>query len=643
MDYHCQKPQLNTGSQVAINKERERQDGLSSYNEAQIEAITTTQGPVMVISCAGSGKTTVILERTARIVKQTGRPNRILVVTFSKAAATEMENRFREKYGAGGVRFATIHSICYSVLASTYGLKADAILKESEKRQFFRMMQETLIARGAEISDDFDEFYQEITSVISRVASRAESSGVSGNICDDAEKRKIYQWLLEEYTAYKKQNRKVDFDDMILLCYRCLKGNQQVLAYWQGIFDYVLIDEYQDTSALQAQIFFLLCEKHRNLCVVGDDDQAIYGFRGADSGIFLKFQQQYPDCRKIFMTVNYRSLPQIVRRSAAVIGNNRQRFTKEFQTAREGAGKIQIIRCGSDVKQVEAILKGVDEGLKKGLALKDMAVLYRVKREAASLVNRLLLEGIPFYTRELPQDIHKGMVYQGVMAYYRLANRIEVQSDLQRILNRPKRYLKQQLVRDCKLDRNQLYQACIRDAVSPREYDRINDTVNQLFLDLRNLKSLSPSSFLEYLDKDMGYVESLKDYAEYRKISPEEMERDYAALTAEARGFQDMAQWKAYVEESGGRGFVPDENGLYLSTFHGAKGLEWKKVWIISADEKVTPYFKEGEYQDLEEERRLFYVAMTRARDELQILTTEGKDRRKREMSRFVEEMMGRK
>ena len=634
---------------------------MNTYNEAQIQAITTIQGPVMVISCAGSGKTTVILERTARILKQTGRPSRILVVTFSKAAATEMEQRFREKYGAGGVRFATIHSICYSVLASTYGLKADAILKESERRQFFRNVQESLMAGGAEIADDFDEFYQEITSVISRVASRADSSGmisradgsravlraeggnILSNICDDAEKRKMYQRILEEYTVYKKRNRKVDFDDMILLCYRCLKGNAQVLAYWQGIFDYVLIDEYQDTSALQAQIFFLLCKKHRNLCVVGDDDQAIYGFRGADSSIFLKFQQQYPDCRKIFMTVNYRSLPQIVRRSAAVIGHNGQRFAKEFQTVREGSGKIQIIRCGSDLKQVEAVLRGVDEAMKKGLALKEMAVLYRVKREAASLVNRLLLEGIPFYTRELPLDIHKGMVYQDVMAYYRLANRIEIQGDLQRIINRPKRYLKQQLVRDCRLDRNQLYQACIRDAVLPREYDRINDTVNQFFLDLRNLKDLSPSSFLEYLDKDMGYVESLKEYAEYRKISSEEMERDYAALAAEVKGFQNMAQWMAYVEETGSKGFVPDENGLYLSTFHGAKGLEWKKVWILSADEKVTPYLKEGEYQDLEEERRLFYVAMTRARDELQILTTSGKDRGKRKMSRFVEEMMGQK
>ena len=634
---------------------------MNTYNEAQIQAITTIQGPVMVISCAGSGKTTVILERTARILKQTGRPSRILVVTFSKAAATEMEQRFREKYGAGGVRFATIHSICYSVLASTYGLKADAILKESERRQFFRNVQESLMAGGAEIADDFDEFYQEITSVISRVASRADSSGmisradgsravlraeggnILSNICDDAEKRKMYQRILEEYTVYKKRNRKVDFDDMILLCYRCLKGNAQVLAYWQGIFDYVLIDEYQDTSALQAQIFFLLCKKHRNLCVVGDDDQAIYGFRGADSSIFLKFQQQYPDCRKIFMTVNYRSLPQIVRRSAAVIGHNGQRFAKEFQTVREGSGKIQIIRCGSDLKQVEAVLRGVDEAMKKGLALKEMAVLYRVKREAASLVNRLLLEGIPFYTRELPLDIHKGMVYQDVMAYYRLANRIEMHGDLQRIINRPKRYLKQQLVRDCRLDRNQLYQACIRDAVSPGEYDRINDTVNRFFLDLRNLKGLSPSSFLEYLDKDMGYVESLKEYAEYRKISSEEMERDYAALAAETKGFQNMAQWLAYVEETGSKGFVPDENGLYLSTFHGAKGLEWKKVWILSADEKVTPHLKEGEYQDIEEERRLFYVAMTRARDELQILTTSGKERGKRKMSRFVEEMMGQK
>lgn len=621
----------------------------TEFNEAQLEAIHTIRGPVMVISCAGSGKTTVILERTAGILKETRQPSRILVGTFSRAAAAELANRFQAEYGVCGVRFTTIHSICYSVLASTYGLTAESILKEKERRDFFRTLQERLLAAGETVTEDFEEFYQEISEELGR-----------GNPAEDrrnpAEGRKaltvdsgkgLLKQIREAYTGFKKQNHKVDFDDMILLCFRCLKGNPQVLSYWQSVFDYIMIDEYQDTSPIQAEIFFLLAEKHGNLCVVGDDDQSIYGFRGADSGIFLKFQQKYPECRRIFMTVNYRSLPQIIRRSAALIAHNSARFDKEFQAARkaehragEDQSAIRIIRCGSELKQVEAVLKGLDEGRKRGLQFKEMAVLYRVKREAAPLVNRLLLEGIPFYIRELPQDIHKGLVYQDIMAYYRLANGMEEQGDLFRIWNRPKRYLKNQLIRGCALDRLALYRACTRDACTPHEYDRINDTVNQLFLDLRNLRGLSPSCFLEYLNRDMGYLDSVKEYAEYRKLSSEEMERDYAALAVEAGSFPDMCTWAAFVEETGNKGFTADKEGVYLTTFHGAKGLEWKSVFILSADEKITPYQKKDGWQDLEEERRLFYVAMTRARDELHILTSSGKGQSRRKMSRFVEELL---
>lgn len=612
-----------------------------NWNPAQRLAIESTEGAVMVLSCAGSGKTSVILERTRRIVEKGVRPGRILVATFSKAAAGEMEKRYREEYGGGGVRFATIHSVCYSVLAGSWGLTAESILREQERRSFFREEHGLALQQGQAVSADFEEYYSGISADISRLSLEAAagvegSSGVTGKNMGNKKQDAYAQQIRQRYEQFKRKHEKVDFDDMIILCHQCLTGQPEVLEYWQGVFDYFMLDEYQDTSVLQAEIFFLLAERQGNICIVGDDDQSIYGFRGADSGIFRYFQKCFPKCQVIMLEKNYRSLPGILKCAQRVIVHNRERFPKKLQAHREGKAEIQIWNGTGDREQVAAVLKQIEKSVEAGREYRDIAVLYRVKKEAATLVNRLLLEDIPFYIREMPEDIHKGLVYRDVMAYYRLSQGMEEPGDLQQIINRPKRYIKNNLIRNCRLNRNELYLACTRDVSAPYEYDRINDTVNQLFLDLRNLKELKPTEFLGYLKYEMKYMDSLMEYARYRELDEEEMERDYAALLGEAARFSTMEEWQAYVEEIR-RGSCLNPDGVYLSTFHGAKGLEWKEVIIISANEKVTPYHQGGRCGDLEEERRLFYVAMTRARDKLSIFS-KGKSG---EISRFVRELKG--
>lgn len=676
-------------------------------DKAQEEAIRATEGPVMVISCAGSGKTTVILNRAAAIAQKTGRLERILTVTFSKAAAKELEERYKRdfsgkelsqnasgrayRYQDRSVRFATIHSICYSILAGAYGLRAENILTEKEKKEFFMKLHETLLEKGERIPERYEDFRSEAETYISRAmtglarnsesenkaqmgkeAVRPERTGFSlpenrvksGKKMirqeekriftseDEAErarderekklgreKQKVYERVLHTYGYFKQKNQKVDYDDMILKSYQCLKEQEAVRAYWQDMFDYIMIDEYQDTSSIQAEIFLMLSEKHRNLCVVGDDDQCIYGFRGADSSIFLKFQQYFPECRKIYLTTNYRSRPLIVKRASKLIACNKKRFFKEFvagraeediqkeaddslqETAKEPQKAVRMLCCGSEMKEIEAILRYLDEGQKKGENWSDTAVLYRTRNTAAALVNRLLLEKIPFYIRELPMDIHKGLVCRDICAYYRLAQGIGGNQDLIQILNRPKRYLKSNLLRGCKPDRYEMYNACIRESGTQWEYDRINDTINQLFLDLRNLKKLEPEAFLDYLIEKMGYGQGLKEYCEYRGLDWEEQEQDIAALVYEAGCFPNMEAWYQYVSGQENSPYPLDKEGVYLSTFHGAKGLEWPRVCILGADENVTPLKREGEIADMEEERRLFYVAMTRAREELVILS----------------------
>lgn len=644
-------------------------------DEAQKEAIRATEGPVMVISCAGSGKTTVILNRAAAIAQKTCRPERILTVTFSKAAAKELEERYKRDFlgkefaqNASGkashcqnrsVRFATIHSICYSILAGAYGLRAENILTEKEKKEFFTNIHETLLEKGERIPERYEDFRSEAETYIScamtgvagkekRASFEKEkvrqeekriftSEDEAENVRDEQEKKlgrekqKVYERVLHTYGYFKQKNKKVDYDDMILKSYQCLKEQEAVRAYWQDMFDYIMIDEYQDTSAVQAEIFLMLSEKHRNLCVVGDDDQCIYGFRGADSSIFLKFQQYFPECRKIYLTTNYRSRPLIVKRASKLIFCNKKRFSKEFvagraeeETAKEPQKAVRMLCCGSEIKEVEAILRYLDEGQKKGERWSDTAVLYRTRNTAAALVNRLLLEKIPFYIRELPMDIHKGLAYRDICAYYRLSQGIGGNQDLMQILNRPKRYLKSNLLRGCKPDRYEMYNACIRESGTQWEYDRINDVINQLFLDLRNLKKLEPEAFLDYLIEKMGYEEALKEYCEYRGMDWEEQEGDLAALVYEAGCFPTMDAWYQYVSGQENSPYPLDREGVYLSTFHGAKGLEWLRVCILGADENVTPLKRDGEIKDMEEERRLFYVAMTRAREELVILSASG-------------------
>lgn len=612
------------GGRAADGVQKPGRGDAPSLNPVQLEAASCIHGPVAVVSCAGSGKTTVILERARRIIASGVPPHRVLTVTFSRAAARELEGRYARRFDGAVPRFSTIHSLCYSVLAASRGLGKESILTEQEKRSFFLRQQQAAMEAGERMAcRDFDEFYRDILSYIGkRMAEgpeRAEGRPQKRISCEER--------LFQTYTCWKRRQEKVDFDDMILLCRQSFMENQELLARWQGIFDFIMIDEFQDTSLIQAEIFYLLAKPHGNLCVVGDDDQSIYGFRGADSRIFQSFFHAFPGCRRFVMDTNYRSLPGITEAACRLILHNKHRIPKELTAARTGKAELEIRPCSGEEAQIDWILERIRACRERGEAYRDTAVLYRVKREAAALVDRLILEGIPFYTREMPEELHRGLAAQDVLAYYRLSHSIPQPGDLVRILNRPKRYLKNAWVRGCPLDKYALYQACTREAVGAGEYDRINDTINNFFLDLRNLRSCAPADFFAYLELEMGYRDSLQEYAEYRKLDGERLERDFLALKNEARLFSSMEEWAAFAQEPG-KGVRCDPEGVCLSTFHGAKGLEWKNVYILSANEGVTPCAtgrggsgqnSTGRSVDLEEERRLFYVAVTRAAERLGI------------------------
>ena len=674
-----------------------------NYSKEQLDAINNIDGQLCIISVAGSGKTAVIVARAENIVKHGVRPYRILVLTFSKAAAVHMGQRYISEYGNKGIRFSTIHSLCYSVLVRAYNLQADSILSDKDRMKFFtEFHRQLLYKRVVGVSDDFDEFYRKcdeyislesqneyyentheylrkcnikttdktsdktldktsdiisdnqmnkITNeIIKSTAAEIYKDNVSGYVNGYDEKMNsrekysrndtVYLKLTyEQYKEYKKANKKLDYDDMVIYCHKCLSRKPDELKYWQSVFDYIMVDEFQDTGKLQADIIYMVSDAKKNICVVGDDDQSIYGFRGARGTVFTEFMDRYPDARKIILGTNYRSLPYIIKGADKVIRNNKERIAKEMRAYRSGDGKIHTIRNVSQGKQADKVVSLVNDYAKNGGKLNEIAVLYRVKKEASVLVSTLETIGLPFYTRDMVDDIHLGMCYKDMLAYYRLSRGICENGDLQRIINRPKRYIRANLIRNCEFDRNKIYEACTKGATR-QECLRINDTINDMFLDLRTLSKIdNPIQFINYIYDNMGYEESLYEYVEYVGIDKEECMNQSDMMKKESLKLSNMSEWYNYIIDKEYRQRVDKDSGIYLSTFHGAKGLEWKKVIIISANEGITPYVYMGNVDDYEEERRLFYVAMTRAEDELDILYIDGMSNN-RQMSRYIEELM---
>ncbi len=610
----------------------------------QIDAINTIQGPVMIISCAGSGKTTVILERTNNIINVGVSPEKILVVTFSKAAALEMKDRFVQKYQSDGVKFATIHSICYTILAKAYGLNSSAILKISEKNMFFYDIYIKLKRKfGADFYTnykDIGEFCKEMELKISGFMSLVYRNNLPK--CTQVTKNQYEQEVFISYLDFKKSSGKIDYDDMIIDTHGYLKENHKALEEWRSTYQYIMIDEYQDTSILQSEIFFMLANKD-NICVVGDDDQSIYSFRNVDSAVFKRFLAEYPEAKKIFLETNYRSQPQIICLAAHLIEHNVDRFSKKFKTFKCGTAKITKRELDDSLQQSNEVINLIKDYKRHNIPLNNISVLYRIRSESSIICSRLMVEKIPFYTKELPEDIHKGLVYQDIKAYYRLANGIQGKMDLRRIINRPKRYIKAETLSYCNLDMQEIFRKCTKGIIDGERKEHIYEVIRKLFADLDNLKEKSPTNFMEYLCDKMKYRESLIEYAKFLKIDANALTAEFDTLMLEAKKFETMSEWDEYAREYRNELLKAVEKnkeiGVYFSTFHSAKGLEWDNVLIISANDRITPYERKGVIENLEEERRLFYVAMTRAREELHIIHY--KNDHGAVPSRFLDEIFG--
>ena len=604
------------------------------FNEAQTKAICHKNGPAMVLAGPGSGKTLVITRRVEYLIKKYGvRPEQILVITFTKAAAKEMRERFARitKDDRFPVTFGTFHGIYYGILKWAYRMNASNIFSEEEKMMLLR---EVIAGMELEIEDE-KEFLQGIASEIGQIKNnRLSLEEYESSNCSDQMFRQIY----EEYERRRKLLKKIDFDDMLVLCYELFQKRPDILQMWQKKFQYILIDEFQDINQVQYDVIRMLALPENNLFIVGDDDQSIYRFRGARPEIMLGFSKDYPNAKSIILDVNYRSTKAVVRAARRVIERNKNRYQKEIITVNEQGDNVHIQEVRHPVEESHYVREQIAKAVAAGTEPSQIAVLYRTNTEPRALVETFMEYHIPFQMKEHLPNLYEHFIGRDFQAYMRMALGGRDRGDFLMIMNRPNRYIGRDSV-----DRGEISFENLRKYYM--EKDWMVDRIDQLEVDLKVISRMTPYAAIQYIRKSVGYDLFLNEYAIKRKMKLEDLQELIREMEERAKEFKTIEEWFAhiekYTEELRLQAVTRTENrnAVSLMTFHAAKGLEYDTVFIIGANEDVTPYKKAELPEEMEEERRMFYVAMTRAKKHLTISYVREKNGKAMEQSRFLGEL----
>ena len=607
------------------------------FNKAQKEAITQKDGPIMVLAGPGSGKTLVITRRIEYLIQQHKvKPEEILVVTFTKAATAEMRERFLRLMEGKHlpVTFGTFHGIYYGILKWAYSLKVENILSEEEKAAMIKEAAES-VEEELDI-DDEKEFLSGISAEIGSIKNnRIDPNSFESNQCPNHVFRQIYT----EYETIRNRRRKLDFDDMLVLCYDLFVKRPDILRKWQERYAYILIDEFQDINQVQYDVIRMLAAPQNNLFIVGDDDQSIYKFRGAKPEIMLGFKKDYENVKEILLDVNYRSTKNVVYGAQKVIRKNRNRYEKKIITLNEQGENVHIQETRNPVEESRYVLGRITEELKKGVPPSEIAVLYRTAMEPRALVETLMEYNVPFQMKEHLPNLYEHFIGKNLCAYLRMAIGKRERKDFLEVMNRPIRYISRSAV-----ETGEVSFESLRKFYCDKEW--MLDRIDQLDVDLRVMKNLTPYAAIQYIRKKIGYDDFLRDYALTHKIKTEDLFEVLNEIQERAKEYKTLEDWFEHISqyrqelERKAKSDKYNPDAISLLTMHSAKGLEFHSVFIIEANEDVCPYRKAEIVEDMEEERRMFYVAMTRAKKKLVISYVKERNGKPMFPSRFVNELL---
>lgn len=579
------------------------------FSKEQIEAINHVDGPMMVVAGPGSGKTTTIVNRINNLIVSAGvSPADILVLTFTKAAANEMKSRFEKSVDSkvrGKVRFGTFHSIFFWILKVSYNFTSQNIISEADEIKLIKSFTKEVEIDVTKIEDDLaNTVLKEISIIKSNLISIDDyySPNMPENVF-----RSIYTRLEKE----KKRANKIDFDDMLVMAYELLTQRDDILKKVQNIFRYILVDEFQDTNRIQYELLKLIASPRNNVFIVGDDDQSVYGFRGATPMIMQLFEKDYAGTKKIMLTQNFRSASVITKMSSRLIQNNKNRFQKTIVSGRDIDGTVELYFPNNEYDEFVDVVTRIKDNYAKGIPYDKQAIIYRTNQEPKRLVYRLEKNDIPYVIKDSIPNLFNHHVIKDILSYFRLANGDTKREYFLQVMNKPVRYIPRNILVEETIDFDRLY-----GRLQDKGY--VIQNLNELLFYLSRLVKMKPVLGVDYILETVGYESYLKKYSEENETDYLEYIDLIDELKELIRDVDNFDELFGFIEEYSRILEHKKENSTYkkgvnLVTMHSSKGLEYESVFIINAVDGVNPHKRSKTAHELEEERRMFYVAMTRA------------------------------
>ena len=588
---------------------------LESLNDYQKEAVLHKEGPLLILAGAGSGKTRVLTTKIAYLIKEYDVDARnILAITFTNKAAKEMKTRIEELIGKTSIQASTFHSFGVKILKENcekLGYKSNFIILDSDDSL-------TLVKK---ILKDFNLDPKRFSPYMIR---NKISSNKNELIMPDDYKKFVYNEeddvvykVYKKYQEILKQNNSLDFDDLLILPITLFKKNPDVLAYYQDRYRYIFIDEYQDTNYAQYLLTKMISAKYHNICVVGDNDQSIYAFRGANYKNILNFEKDYPDCKVVMLEQNYRSTKTILNAANSVIKNNKERKDKNLWSLKESNEKITYYKAADETDEVHYILKKVKELVANGVSYQDMAILYRTNAQSRVFEQELLKQNIPyriigsfyFYSRKEIKDL---------LAYMRLVYNPDDDLSLLRVINTPKRGIGNKTLRSLEEEAS-LYHTSLFQAINSGKELAFKELILTL---QKDLEKMTLTEFVDNILEKTGMRRALKEEKTLEADIRLEYLEEFKSVTKmfESRvGEVSLADFLLEISlVADSEEYKDDPNRLTLMTVHAVKGLEFSYVFLAGLEEGIFPHRNSMDtLAELEEERRLMYVAITRAKDKL--------------------------
>ena len=598
---------------------------IDALNNEQKEAVLCTEGPLLVLAGAGSGKTKVLTTRIAYLIKEKGvDPYNLLAITFTNKAAREMKERVAKliDYKYENMQISTFHSFGLTILRKYYnivGYKSNFTILDSD---------DSLTTVKKIIKElNLDPKNYNPKAIRNRISS-AKNELMTPDLYSKYANTDFEEKVVEVYRGYQEKlvkNNSVDFDDLLMLPIQILKENPDILKLYQERFKYILVDEYQDTNRAQYILVKMISAKYKNICVVGDESQSIYSFRGADYKNILNFEKDYKNVKVILLEENYRSTKYILNVANDVINNNKNRKDKKLWTKRDEGNKVKCYTALNEKDEAHYVVSEIKKLLVNGVDRKDIAVLYRTNAQSRNVEEELLKENIPykvvgsffFYKRKEIKDL---------IAYLKLIYNTDDDNSLERVINVPKRAIGIKTVQKIQDEAN-IKNTSMFNAISKGKELDFKLMIEEI---KEQAKNISLTELIDLILDKTGMLAELKSEDSLEADIRIENLNEFKSITANFEEMYGIISLESFLEEISLVADIEEHknetNLITLMTVHSAKGLEFDNVFIIGLEEGIFPHVNSlSSYEEIEEERRLAYVAITRAKKNLELVNAKSR------------------